>query len=236
MFSALIGVASLAVLLQAVWAGIFLEHDGERDKAKTWISIHNVGGIVALTLAILALVVCVMKLRARKDLVIGSAVLAILLLIEYALGHADSRQEQGRPDRHPCASCDGHHGRRGVAPPSREVRSQLGRLIVRGFRAVVPGLPLGSRRVVSFRAPGDRSGRSGRGLSRRRRGRQRFRVLGLAATISGGSGGGAIAWSPRLRWAPLHAGPLPLHHPAKASTGRHPASIGRREQAPGRAA
>ena len=32
-YSALIGVTALLVLLQGVWAGIFLQHDGQRDAA-----------------------------------------------------------------------------------------------------------------------------------------------------------------------------------------------------------
>ena len=86
LFSALTGLASLAVLLQGVWAGIFLEHDGERDKASAWINVHNVGGVVSLVLAIAALAVCAARLRARRDLVLGSAVLVVLLAVEYMLG------------------------------------------------------------------------------------------------------------------------------------------------------
>lgn len=86
LFSALTGLTSLAVLLQGVWAGIFLEHDGDRDKAGTWIDVHNVGGVVALVLAVISLVVCATRLRARKDLVVGSAALVVLLAVEYMLG------------------------------------------------------------------------------------------------------------------------------------------------------
>lgn len=72
--------------MQGVWAGLFLEHDGQRDKASAAITAHNVGGMVALTLAIIALVISVVKLRSRRDLMIGTGVLVVLLAVEYMLG------------------------------------------------------------------------------------------------------------------------------------------------------
>ncbi|GAB1646561.1 hypothetical protein [Krasilnikovia sp. MM14-A1259] len=86
LFSVLTGLASLAVLLQGVWAGIFLEHDGRRDDAGGWIDVHARGADVALVLAIAATIVAVWRLRSRKDLWIGSLVLVVLLAFESYLG------------------------------------------------------------------------------------------------------------------------------------------------------
>jgi hypothetical protein len=86
LFSALTGLAALAVLLQGLWAGIFLEHDGRRDDASGWIDVHARGGEVALVLAVLAAAVALWKLRARRDLWIGSLVLVVLLVLESYLG------------------------------------------------------------------------------------------------------------------------------------------------------
>ncbi len=86
LFSALAGLAALAVLLQGLWAGIFLEHDGQRDDANGWIDVHARGGEVALALAIAATVVALWRHRARKDLWIGSLVLVVLLLLESYIG------------------------------------------------------------------------------------------------------------------------------------------------------
>lgn len=85
-FSVLVGVSALAVLLQGVWAGVFLEHDGARDNASSWIDMHARGGEVALLFAVLALVWAVLKLRSRRDLLIGAGALTALLVVESYLG------------------------------------------------------------------------------------------------------------------------------------------------------
>jgi hypothetical protein len=86
LFSALCGLAALAVLLQGLWAGIFLEHDGRRDDANGWIDVHARGGEVALVLAAAAAAVALWKLRSRTDLWVGSLVLVGLLVLESYLG------------------------------------------------------------------------------------------------------------------------------------------------------
>lgn len=86
LFSALIGLCALAVLLQALWAGIFLEHDGQRDAASRWIDIHARGGEVAIALAALATIVAFLRLRSRKDLWLGSAALTVVLVVEAYIG------------------------------------------------------------------------------------------------------------------------------------------------------
>jgi hypothetical protein len=86
LYSALLGLASLAILLQGLWAGIFLEHDGRRPEAHKWIDVHARGSEVALALAAAATVVAFLKLRQRKDLWIGTAVLTVLIVLESYLG------------------------------------------------------------------------------------------------------------------------------------------------------
>ena len=88
LYNVLIGLCALAVLLQGLWAGIFLEHDGQRDDAAGWIDVHARGGETALVLAVLATIVAVVWLRARRDLWIGSAILVVLLAVEAYLGGA----------------------------------------------------------------------------------------------------------------------------------------------------
>jgi hypothetical protein len=88
LYQALIGLCALAVLLQGLWAGIFLEHDGRRDAASSWIDVHARGGEVALALAVLATVAALWKLRGRRDIWIGSGALVALLVLESWLGGA----------------------------------------------------------------------------------------------------------------------------------------------------
>jgi hypothetical protein len=88
LFGALTGVASLAILLQGVWAGVFLQHDGERDAAGGAITAHSWGGTIALLLALAATAVAFFRHRARRDLWIGGLVLVVLLILEIGLGQA----------------------------------------------------------------------------------------------------------------------------------------------------
>jgi MFS family permease len=85
-YSALTGLAALAVALQGLWAGIFLEHDGQRDDAGGWIDVHARGGEVAILLAVLATGWALVRLRGRRDLVLGAIALTVLLVLEAYLG------------------------------------------------------------------------------------------------------------------------------------------------------
>lgn len=84
-YAVLVGLASLAVLLQGLWAGLFLEHDN-RDVAENWINVHATGGEVAIALAALATVVALARLRSRRDLWLGAGALTVLLAVEAWLG------------------------------------------------------------------------------------------------------------------------------------------------------
>jgi hypothetical protein len=85
-FASLVGLTALIILLQGVFAGVFLEHDGERDKSASYIDAHANGAHAATVLAIAAALLAVVKLRARKPLVVGSVLLAVLLLAEAYIG------------------------------------------------------------------------------------------------------------------------------------------------------
>jgi len=86
LFRVLIGLTTVAVLLQGLWAGIFLEHDGKRDSASFWIDVHARGADVAIVLAVAAAVSAFVQLRERKDLWVGAGGLAVLLIAESYLG------------------------------------------------------------------------------------------------------------------------------------------------------
>ena len=85
-YTVLIGLTGLAVLLQGLWAGIFLQHDGARDDASAWIDVHARGGEVAIGLAVAAVVAVVVTARQRRDLLAGTVVLIVLMAVEAYLG------------------------------------------------------------------------------------------------------------------------------------------------------
>lgn len=84
--SVLIVLDAVAVLLQGLWAGIFLEHDGKRDAAGSWIDVHARGGEIALVLTVVTTVAVLAVLRHRRDLWIGGIVLTVLLVLESYVG------------------------------------------------------------------------------------------------------------------------------------------------------
>ena len=89
LYSALVGLASLGVLLQGVWAGLFI-HEG-RDYDPHWVAVHSLDGQVTTALALVATVIAFVQLRARRDLVLGTALLTVLLVVEVGLGQAVGR-------------------------------------------------------------------------------------------------------------------------------------------------
>ena len=84
-WSALVGLTSLGVLLQALWAGLFLRRDAD---GSTWSSVHQHGAEATVTLAALATIAAAMWLRNRRDLLVGTVLLLGLLVVEYLLGRA----------------------------------------------------------------------------------------------------------------------------------------------------
>jgi hypothetical protein len=83
-YSTLIGLAVLGVLLQGLWAGLFV-HEG-RDYQESWVEVHALDGEVTIALAALATVAAFVFLRHRRELVVGSAVLTVLLVVEAYIG------------------------------------------------------------------------------------------------------------------------------------------------------
>jgi heme A synthase len=84
LFSAIVGLTTVAILLQGVWAGIFIR-SGEANDA-TWVTVHDWGGRIAIFLALLATVVAAATLRQHRELVVGAAALFVLLFLEAYLG------------------------------------------------------------------------------------------------------------------------------------------------------
>lgn len=83
-FSALIGVSTTAILLQAVTAGVFVDQSG-RD---SWVTVHGVIADATWVTALLAAVVAFRQVRrAWPALWAASAALFLLALAQTGLGH-----------------------------------------------------------------------------------------------------------------------------------------------------
>jgi heme A synthase len=59
--------------------------EGE-DYNDTWVTVHDWGARSAFLLALVATIVAASKLRSRRDLIIGSAVLTVLIFVESYIG------------------------------------------------------------------------------------------------------------------------------------------------------
>jgi len=84
LYSSLIGLAALGVLLQAVWAGLFIHE--RQDNNSTFVEVHARGAEITLALAAVATVVALVRLRGRRELVVGSVVFTVLLVLESFVG------------------------------------------------------------------------------------------------------------------------------------------------------
>jgi heme A synthase len=89
LYGTLIGLTTLGVLLQGLWAGLFIrEHE---DYSPRWVAVHALDGQVTTALALVATVVAFVQLRGRRDLLLGSAALTLLLVAEVAIGQGVGR-------------------------------------------------------------------------------------------------------------------------------------------------
>ena len=86
LLSSLAGLTSLGVLLQGLWAGLFLPVGKGGPYNDTWVEVHNWGARVTLLLALATTVVAFVRHRARRDLWIGALVLTVLIVIEASSG------------------------------------------------------------------------------------------------------------------------------------------------------
>jgi heme A synthase len=84
LYAALIGLSALAVLLQGLWAGLFV-HEGQ-DYKQSWVEVHARGADLAILFAAAATVTAFVKLRSRRDLIALTGVFTVLLMLEAFLG------------------------------------------------------------------------------------------------------------------------------------------------------
>lgn len=84
--SALLGVVAVLVLLQGLWAGLFLGNGGDGATANAWMEIHARGADLTILLALVATGWAFLRLRVKRELWLGSGALTVLLVLEAYLG------------------------------------------------------------------------------------------------------------------------------------------------------
>jgi len=84
MFSILNGLTLLGVLLQAVWAGEFIDRTG-RD---AWVTVHEIDAFVVVGLALATALAAVRLRRAHSALTLGDIGLLVLVVVQTGLGEA----------------------------------------------------------------------------------------------------------------------------------------------------
>jgi heme A synthase len=89
LYASLIGLTALVILLQGLWAGLFIREGKDFDASSAQASaveVHDWGARVAIVLALASLAVAVWRLRDRRDLLAGTGALFVLLLVEAYIG------------------------------------------------------------------------------------------------------------------------------------------------------
>lgn len=86
-FSVFNGLTLLGVLLQAVWAGEFIDRAGQG----AWITVHEIGAFVVVVLALASALAAVALWRAHSALALGACGLLVLVVVQTGLGEAITR-------------------------------------------------------------------------------------------------------------------------------------------------
>jgi heme A synthase len=84
LYRVLIGLAALGIVLQGVWAGMFIRPGQANDG--TWVTVHARGAEITIACALAAAAVAFWRLRARRDLVLGTGALVVLLALQAFIG------------------------------------------------------------------------------------------------------------------------------------------------------
>lgn len=86
-FSIVNGLTLLGVLLQAVFAGEFIDQFGPSP----WIKVHEICGYVVVLLAVITAVAAIALRRASSALTIGALSQLMLIAVQTGLGEAISK-------------------------------------------------------------------------------------------------------------------------------------------------
>jgi hypothetical protein len=84
LYRVFVGLAALGILLQGLWAGIFIRPG--RDYDADWVFVHARGAEVTIACAVIATAVVLWRMRERRDLLFGTGALVVLLAFEAYIG------------------------------------------------------------------------------------------------------------------------------------------------------
>jgi hypothetical protein len=84
LYRVFVGLAALGILLQGLWAGIFIRPGQDYDS--TWVFVHARGAEVTIACAVIATAIVFWRLRSRRDLLFGTGALVLLLAFEAYIG------------------------------------------------------------------------------------------------------------------------------------------------------
>jgi hypothetical protein len=82
----LIWTVAAGVVLQGLWAGVFLQHDWRGGESAIWVDIHARAGELTILVAGAATVLAYRRLSDRRALCRASAALTAILVLEAFLG------------------------------------------------------------------------------------------------------------------------------------------------------
>jgi fatty acid desaturase len=102
LYLASVALTSLVILFQGVWAGLFIREGKSFDATSaqsTYLQVHDAGARVAIVLAFVSLLIAVWRLRGHRWLIIGSALLFLLLMLESYIG-GEIGDKPNWPDYH----------------------------------------------------------------------------------------------------------------------------------------
>ncbi len=88
-FSILNGLTLLGVLLQAVWAGEFIDRHGRHN----WLAVHEIGAFVVVVLALATALAAVALRRASSAVTFGALGLLVLIVVQTGLGEAITKSD-----------------------------------------------------------------------------------------------------------------------------------------------
>lgn len=86
-FAILVGLTVLFVFLQSLTAGEFISDGLSQGAKEVWTDAHGLIAYPVMVFALAAAVVGALRLRAARGAVVGAAVLFVLAVVQWLLGH-----------------------------------------------------------------------------------------------------------------------------------------------------